>query len=90
LDEPRSVIEALTGLAGTMAATGRYVEAARLLAAMDAQREASGFEPRPCENAVLKRWRGATCAALEQEGLERFTREGRTFSIDEALILARS
>lgn len=89
LDEPRSVIEALTGLAGTMAATGRYEDAARLLAAMEAERVAYGFEPRPCEKVVLKRWRGFVREALEDEVLERISQEGRAFSMDQAAALAR-
>ena len=64
LDEPRGAIEALTGLAGTCAASGRHETAARVMAAMDAQREARGFEPRPCEKAVLKRWRREVRSAL--------------------------
>jgi tetratricopeptide (TPR) repeat protein len=89
LEEPRSVIEALTGLAGTMAATGRYEDAARLLAAMDAQREASGFEPRPCEKVVLKRWRGSVRDALDEGRLTTVMREGTDLSLDEVVALAR-
>jgi tetratricopeptide (TPR) repeat protein len=90
LDEPRSVIESLTGLAGTMAATGRCEDAARLLAAIDAQREGSGFEPRPCEKVVLKHWRGAVREALDEERLERVSREGAVLILGEAVSLARS
>jgi hypothetical protein len=72
-----------------MAATGRYEDAARLLAAMEAERVAYGFEPRPCEKVVLKRWRGFVREALEDEVLERISQEGRAFSMDQAAALAR-
>ncbi len=88
LDEPRSVIEALTGLAGTMAATGRYEDTARLPAAMEAQREASGFEPRPCEKAVIRRWQADVRTALDEAGFTAAWQSGRALSQEEAVRLA--
>lgn len=90
LDEPRSAIEALTGLAGTMAAQGRHEDAVRLLAAMEAQREARGFEPRPCEKAVLKRWRAEVRNAVEAARLEVLWREGRALTFEGAVAAVRS
>lgn len=89
LNEPRGAIEALTGLAGTFARLGRHEEAARLMAAMEAQREASGFEPRPCEHVVIRRWRGEIRQALDDARLQRAWRQGRELSFDEAVAEAR-
>lgn len=90
LEEPRSAVEALTGLAGTSAALGRHEAAARLLAAMEAQRERRGFEPRPCEKVVLKRWLGEVRSVLEPNRLEALWQEGRVLSFEAALQTARS
>ena len=84
LDDPRSVIESLTGLAGTAAASGRHEAAARLLGAMEAQREARGFAPRPCEKAVIKRWRGEVRKALEPARFQALWQDGRDVTLEAA------
>lgn len=57
---------------------------------MEAQREAQGFAPRPCEKAVIKRWRAEATQALPPQRFEALWQEGRCLSLQAAIQLGRS
>ena len=56
---------------------------------MEAQRKERGFDPRPCEKAVIKRWKSAVRAALEDAPFESAWKRGRLLDWHDAIELAR-
>src|SRR5262249_9099709 len=89
VEEAPGAIEAITGRAAAPAALGRHEAAARIMAAMEAEREARGFEPRPCEKAVLKRWQAEVGNVLDTARLEEVRRQGRSLTFEQAVAEAR-
>jgi predicted ATPase/DNA-binding SARP family transcriptional activator len=78
----------LEGLAALERARGKAHEAARLLAAAAAMREAVGTPPAPREAAWLESERAALLEALGRRAFERALREGRALPPAEAIARA--
>ncbi|MFC4535924.1 BTAD domain-containing putative transcriptional regulator [Sphaerisporangium dianthi] len=84
LDTSGDVALALSGLAGACALAGRHGDAARLLGAAAAVREAAGIVLTPAEEGDTHRTIGAARAALGEDAFARLFAHGRALRPEQA------